>query len=73
MTELSKYNELKFQNESLLPPTDTPNPYLDNDLSKLMYYLNTINKLINANIYYKYIDYQNYKILTKSDKKMILN
>ena len=51
----------------ILPNQNTPNPDLDNDISKLMYYLNCVNIVIQANIYHKYIDYLNYKNISKED------
>ena len=56
----------------ILPNQNTPNPDLDNDISKLMYYLNCVNIVIQANIYHKYIDYLNSKNILKEDEKIIL-
>ena len=75
---MSDYLNLKNDNESkekflpILPNQTTPSPDLNNDISKLMYYLNCVNIVIQANIYHKYIDYLNYKNISKEDEEMIL-
>ena len=60
-------------NEKLLQFQYTPNPELDNDISKLMYYLNCINIVIQVNIYHKYIDYLNPNNISKEEEEIILN
>ena len=62
-----------YSNEQLLQFQYTPNPDLDNDISKLMYYLNCVNIIIQANIYHKYIDYLNPNIISKEEEEIILN
>ena len=62
-----------YSDEQLLPVQYTPNPDLDNDISKLMYYLNCVNIIIQSNIYHKYIDYLNPNNISKEEEEIILN
>ena len=76
MTEYMNPNNDNDSNEKLLPILpiqNTPNPDLDNDISKLMYYLNCVNMVIQVNIYHKFIDYLNFDNISKEDEEIILN
>ena len=76
MTDYMNPNNDNDSNEKLLPilPIQkTPNPHLDNDISKLMYYLNCVNMVIQVNIYHKFIDYLNFDNISKEDEEIILN
>ena len=76
MTDYMNTNNDNDSNEKLLPILpiqNTPNPDLDNDISKLMYYLSYVNIVIQVNIYHKYIDFLNFNNITKEDEEIILN
>ena len=59
--------------EKLLENQDILNPELFNDISKLMYYLNCVNIVIQVNIHNKYINYFKPNNISKEDEEIILN
>ena len=69
----NSYNAFNTPNQDLLPTQYTSNQIFDNDISKLMYYLYSINIVIEANIEKKYIDYQNSHNISKEDEDIIFN
>ena len=60
------YNRLKIKDETVkvVVPED--------DIAKLMYYLDCVSTVLKYDGFYPYNDYQNYKYLTSEERKLVI-